>query len=373
MLFGSLFSGYWILFIVLYGIFSIWIFLLIIRAIFRAIKGGGQKKPIGAPGWFLQMSLSKEDGLSQWFWLLALGFFGILLFTWNRNFGALLAWHTVLLLCLIAGLALSYGFRLFYTLVFSLIAALIWWAAKASEWAAGKDIQGAAVLVGLAFIALLFIVVGTVHEIKIQNKRAALTYEVLGIMVMAVMLFLLSSSQGLRFFEESLNGGKFYLSWQITVGLLLLFAALIAAIFYGLAKKLLFTAEAVSIGLLALLFAVIAFLPQTRMQALGGSYYFGRTAADLSGAGVVWALIFNFVTLLGMLSVILAGYLRRENWQINLGAVLLCLFAFSKYVDWFYSFMNKSLFFVGAGVLLLAVGFMIERGRKKIVQKINAI
>jgi len=372
-MFGDFLSSYLLLYLLVYGGVIIFIFFIVIRAILRAIRGSSPRKPIGAPGWFLQMSLSKEDAYTQWFWLLAWGFFGVTLFTLNRQWGGHIVWHTILLICVLVALAAAYFFRALYVLAFSLIGSVIWWTAKSAEWAAAKNLQTSAVLTTIVFMSLLMIVIGTLHESRIQNKRAAFIYEFLGILILAIIMLLLSSNYGLDFFQSLLNGGNFSGAWQLSIGLLVWFALLCAAIWYGLIKRLLLVPEAVSMGLLVILFTIVAFVPQQEMRLQSASYLYGYSSGitNLSDAGVLWSIAFNIITLLGMLSVLLAGYLRRENWQINFGAVLLCIFVFIKYFDWFYSSLDKSAFFLGAGILLLFVGFVIERGRIRKLQKIN--
>ena len=70
---------------------------------------------------------------------------------------------------------------------------------------------------------------------------------------------------------------------------------------------------------------------------------------------------------LGMLGIILVGYLRKESWHVNMGVVLLFILILVKYFDWFYTFLDKSLFFIGAGILMFAVGWLMERARKRVL------
>ena len=54
--------------------------------IVRKIRGRSHKK--GSSVWYLEISLSKEEGLSNLFLLLSFLFFGTLLQTLNQNFGS---------------------------------------------------------------------------------------------------------------------------------------------------------------------------------------------------------------------------------------------------------------------------------------------
>ncbi len=373
-MFGDLlFGGYfgiiflYLLFAVVFGFLS---YVLVIRYIIRLIKGEVKRKPIGAKNWYLQLSLSREDGLSQWFYLLALGFFGVTFVTFNRNLGEPLEWYTILLIVSLLGFVMSYYLKLIYTLGFSIIGLLVWWVVQAATWADPNGIQASGVFASIGWFALLVIVVGTLHETRLQLKRAATVYEVFGIIMMAGILFFLSSNSGLTTLEGFSKGKPFYGSWQLSVSFLLMFGSLAASLVYGVWKKLTHTQEALAAGIFAILFLVIAFMPPMTLRETSYSYY-SSSAGSLSGEGAIWAMVFNVLTLLGLLSVMLAGNLRRESWQINLGAVLLFIYIAIKYFDWFYTFLDKSVFFIVAGVLFFVIGWIMERSRKRLIEKIT--
>jgi len=65
------------------------------------------------------------------------------------------------------------------------------------------------------------------------------------------------------------------------------------------------------------------------------------------------------------------GYLKRENWLINLGAFFIFILIFVKYFDWFFAFLDKSIFFISAGILLFVVGWFMEKGRRYLLSTIK--
>ena len=65
------------------------------------------------------------------------------------------------------------------------------------------------------------------------------------------------------------------------------------------------------------------------------------------------------------------GYVKKEKWLINLGAAFLFMLIIVKYFDWFFTFLDKSIFFIGAGILLFIVGWLMEKGRRNILQNIS--
>ena len=56
-------------------------------------------------------------------------------------------------------------------------------------------------------------------------------------------------------------------------------------------------------------------------------------------------------------------------WHIHKGSLLatsfFCLMILRYYFDFFYDFMDKALYFTVGGVLLMAMGFYLQRVRKK--------
>jgi uncharacterized membrane protein len=93
---------------------------------------------------------------------------------------------------------------------------------------------------------------------------------------------------------------------------------------------------------------------------------------ELSATGIFWAAIINFALFFEILGVIFSGYLRKELWLVNMGTIFLLIFVAVKYFDWFFDFMDKSVFFLVAGVLLFGVGWTMERGRRYLVKSINS-
>lgn len=361
---------YYLLALLAFLVIVVWI---IVKIILHFVRGRSKSKSIGDKNWYLQISLSKEDGVSQLYFLLAIAFFGVTLFTINRNLGQPLQWYPILFFTSMLGLATAYYFRLIYSLAFSTLGVIVWWIAQAADWASSRNIQTSSVFSTLALLALLTIVVGTLHEIRPSFKRAATAFEVLGILLMAGILLFLSSNVGLDSFQAFLQGNPFYNSWQLSISLLVLFILLCLAVIYGLYKKLLHLQEAVTIAILTAVFVIIAFLPQMPIMDNANMLYNPYPGVgSLTSAGAFWAMAFNLLTLLGLLSVLLAGNIRRETWQINLGAILLFIYVLTKYFDWFYTFLDKSAFFIGAGILFFVIGFIMERSRKRIIQKINA-
>jgi len=130
--------------------------------------------------------------------------------------------------------------------------------------------------------------------------------------------------------------------------------------------------ELFAVFALALFFGITALLPEQNMFVqTTRSYNLYYSGNELSSTGVLWAITYNFAIFFELLGLIITGYLRRETWLINFGALFLFLLIIVKYFDWFFTFLDKSIFFIGAGILLFVVGWFMEKGRRYMISNIK--
>ena len=323
-------------------------------------------------GWYLQFALSKEDAVSQLFLLLSFFFLGVTLLAFNRDFGDRLSWRAILFITSLSGLIGAYYLKTIYTLFFSLIGLTSWWGAQAARWIDGKNIKTSVLFAGLSFLALLFYSLGHLHEKQVKFKRFALVYLFLGIISTTCALFFFSTKPGIGVIGEMTKGASLFSSWQLMVSLLVFLSFLVGVSLYAAALKLLSPFELLAVFALTCLFGITALLPKQNMFIHGGqTYIFYSRGGSLSNSGVLWALIYNFAIFFELLGLILSGYLRRETWLINLGALFLFLLIIVKYFDWFFTSLDKSIFFIGAGIILFAVGWFMEKGRRYMISNIK--
>jgi len=92
---------------------------------------------------------------------------------------------------------------------------------------------------------------------------------------------------------------------------------------------------------------------------------------ELSGLGIFWAVVFNLMLFSEIVGIIFLGYFNNKNFFINLGIVFMSILIFVKYFDWFFAFLDKSIFFIGAGILLFVVGWFMEKGRRYMLSAIK--
>jgi len=332
---------------------------------------GRRKKHSSRAEEHMEISFSKEDSASQLFLLISFFFLGITLLAFNRDLGDLVSWRTILFISSAIGIAGAYRLKTIYTLAFSIIGVASWWGVQAAAWSGHGNVKPVGVVAGLVLVALLLYVIGHVHEKREQYKRFALVYMVFGIIAVTLTLFFFSTKTGIDAISEMSGGPSIFHSWQIVISLFILALAILGSTLYAGMHKLLSWPAALSVIAIACLFAVIALLPEQDTFIHGGGWYGSYGSSQLSPSGIVWAFIFNIAIFLELLGLIFSGYLRREAWLINLGALFLFLFIIVKYADWFFTFLDKSIFFIGAGILLFAVGWFMERGRKYVVSTIK--
>lgn len=343
---------------------------LIVYFIVSAIRARG-KKGVKEKEWYLQLFLSKEDTVSQFFFLFSILFLWLTLLAFNKNLGEPLSWRTILLLASVMGVVIGYYFKVIYTLAVSLMGLASWWGVQATEWIQGKGIKGTVLLAGLLFIATIFYLLGRAHEKEIKFKRVSMVYSTLGLIFIAGVSFFLSTKSGLGTLEDMTSGSSFFGSWEIILSLSVFLIFLIGILVYALNKNLVFKSEAVAIGFLVVLFCIIALLPEQAIFLQQKGYYRFYRSTKLSSTGVLWAIFFNILIFLEVVGIIFLGYLKRENWLINLGVFFIFILIFVKYFDWFFTFLNKSVFFIGGGILLLVVGWLMEKGRHYLLSTIK--
>jgi hypothetical protein len=349
--------------------FLFWPIVIIGLIIFFVSRRHKKTHPAQDKEWYLRFAFSREDAVSQLFYLLSFFFFGVTLLSFNKDLGDPLTWRTVLFITSVVGLIGAYYLKTVYTLAFSLVGLIGWWGAQAYQWMIEKNIAASAYFLGLTFLALLLYSLGHLHEKQMKFKRFALVYLVIGIVLVTGTLFAFSTKLGIGAIGGMTKGLSFLDSWQLTVSLLVILASLVFTTLYSVAKKLLFRLEFIAVFVLIGLFGVTALLPEQTMYAQTGYYFSG---GELSSVGILWAIVYNFVIFFELLGLIFSGYLRRETWLINLGALFLFLLIIVKYFDWFFTSLDKSVFFIGAGILLFFVGWFMERGRRYMISNIKA-
>ena len=358
--------------------FYYWIFLciavlvIVIAAIAAAIGAFVRSRKHVIPGstdrnWYLQLSLSKGDALSQWFLVLGALALSNTIYVINRDFGAPFSWQTILLFAGLIFVVCGYLSRSVYAAVIGIVGLLVWWSDQALAWSfpAGEALSAVtAIPVGLVWLAIFLYVAGFVQAKFPPWKRFALACTFIGIFLTTTILFIFSTRSGLEALEGMIERSYLFDVWQNLVSIFIIGVAATSMAAYGWVDKRVSTKEVIACAVLFLLFGVFLVLPQQNI--------FFNSGDELAVTGIFWAAVINFALFFEILGIIFSGYARKELWLVNFGTVFLLIFVAVKYFDWFFNFMDKSVFFLVAGVLLFGVGWMMERGRRYLVKSINS-
>jgi uncharacterized membrane protein len=95
-------------------------------------------------------------------------------------------------------------------------------------------------------------------------------------------------------------------------------------------------------------------------------------AVLVGGSGSVWAVVFNVLFAAGALGLVYAGYLTDEAWLVNLGVLLVAVDLVARYFDVFWDALPRSLGMIGAGALVLAIAYVLERQRQRLLARMEA-
>ena len=87
---------------------------------------------------------------------------------------------------------------------------------------------------------------------------------------------------------------------------------------------------------------------------------------------IFYPVLFNLLFLIGVAGLLFLGYVRGQEVLVNLAVVFFTLQVFARYFEFGFDLLDRSLVFVGAGVILLAGGFVMERGRRRMVNRIRS-
>jgi uncharacterized membrane protein len=86
---------------------------------------------------------------------------------------------------------------------------------------------------------------------------------------------------------------------------------------------------------------------------------------------ILLALAANVVMAALALGAVLVGYANEEGWLVNLGIALVGIDVFARYFDFFWDLMPRSLVFLGAGFVLLALAWALERQRSRLLARME--
>ncbi len=306
-----------------------------------------------AAGFQLRERTGRLPRVGEALYLLGVLLFGAALFLVGQMYHveahdplALLIWAAAA-----AAVALVVGSRVISWAALLIFTGWIGFEAGTALESSGEDATGLAVLA--VFYGGALYGVGTVALERIRARwltETAFAFggRVLGLLLAAAGLFVFTFSEGadeLREAGRSLDG-------SLQVALLVVSAlALASAVALALSTR---PSARYESGAFALAVAVLL------VGVLAG------------GSGNLYAVVFNVLFAAMALGTIYAGYLSDEPWLVNFGVVLVAIDITARYFDVFWSALPRSAGLIGAGLLILAIAYLLERQRKRLLARMDA-
>lgn len=200
--------------------------------------------------------------------------------------------------------------------------------------------------------SIMLFSIGSLHSLLDTFKQISKTYRLAGLKVLMVCLFLLTFNW---FSKLSSSRLEWYTKVQsdITTGIIIfsIIAILVTVInwFFNRSEALVLYESPISLGILALTLIFFYYPSSTNIYVL------------------LFNLLFAGITLL----FIYLGYQQGAMKLVNIGMFWLAVFLVAKYFDWFWELMERSLFFLVGGLVLVLGGIALEKKRRQIKAKFS--
>jgi uncharacterized membrane protein len=86
---------------------------------------------------------------------------------------------------------------------------------------------------------------------------------------------------------------------------------------------------------------------------------------------IVYPLAANLLYGIGVVGLAFLGYRRGREALINLSIAFFCIWVFTRYFEFGWDLLDRSVVFIVAGIILLAGGFLLERGRRSVLRRLR--
>ena len=244
-------------------------------------------------------------------------------------------------------------------LTLAILAALFALGYKTSQW---LDSVNNNEYVFFAFYLLLGVIlygIGAVHSRFERLKLYTPRYQIFGLIVIFGLVYVLSfhglySKPALADWIYGALPSGFTITFHIIAALALicaLWSTLIDVRRKQISGRL--TSDSAGIIVCVVLSYIVLFLP-------------------FSSPGIYTA-IFNVMLFGGIGGLIFLGYFRGVGYLVNIALVFFGLAVIGRYFDVAWDLLPRSIFFIVGGLLLLGVGLLLERLRRKTLQRMRAV
>ena len=261
--------------------------------------------------------------------------------------------HILVLIWLIGILPLVYALRSVPIAGLASLLFYVWvglFFARDNDWWFFEFLGRFSIVLFIAASIMLF-AIGGLHYFLPQFKQIARTYRIASLKVLMVSLFLLTFNWFSKVSSNYISDWFNKVQDQIVVGVVIfsVIAIIITIInwFFNRSESLSIYEGPISIVLIGLILIFFFYPSETSIYVL------------------IFNLLFAGLTLLFLY----LGYSREDIKLVNLGMFWLAVFLVAKYFDWFWDLLERSVFFLVGGLILVIGGIALEKKRRQIKTK----
>ena len=257
-------------------------------------------------------------------------------------------------------LPLAYVVRSQPVLVLALVTGLAAVGFRGQEWLLDEDFIPSLAMPLYLALGLVIFALGRVHESFPSIRVFVPAFQLVGLLFTFGILYLWGFGDLWDWIGSNREdtGGWFPVTVEYWVLGVAAVAALIAAWAWMAldarqrAQPLLPLLTEAAPSFLLLLFAVlVVFLPWN-----------GETA---------YPVVANLFYGLGVVGLAFLGYLRGREALINLSILFFSIWIFTRYFEYSFDLLDRSVVFIVAGLLLLVGGFLLERARRRVLRRLR--
>lgn len=230
---------------------------------------------------------------------------------------------------------------------------------KLSHWLAGVHDAHYAFLPFYMVLGLVLYGIGAVHSRFERLKLYTLRYHIFGLIVLFGVLYVLSFKgiygvHALADWAPLELPSAFAIAFHIAAALAIICAIVSFAIDMN-RKRLVYTFLSDLAGMVFLV-------------AVGYMALFLPFKSPAS-----YAITFNLVFFAGIIGLIFLGYFRGDSSFVNIALIFFGVAVISRYFEFAWGLLPRSIFFILGGLLLLGGGMLLERLRRRTLKRMRAM
>ena len=211
----------------------------------------------------------------------------------------------------------------------------------------------------LIFLSLgvAYYMLGNLHEKKDSTRMLRYPFHLIGSFLIMLVVYLFSFKWFGRIDNYGYSTGANVTSvlFSSKFWIIYLIVTLIAAVFTFISFKYRDTSDSAEFHEVLYLGLLLVFTP---LVVLFSKINFWMIP-----------ITFNIILFLLIVGSVYLGYAKREKTLVNLGMIAFGIAIFSRYIEYLWDVLNGYLFFIVGGVLLIVLAIVLEKNRRKIIDR----